>query len=112
MTGALCPFGQVPRASGRAILMESDSANQLTLDLPITERLLPAFYALDGFKGMQKVYPNRPRIFSLVIEELIPQMCFGASLYSLVARRPVSLPESLPATDGLRLCGFDPRISE
>jgi hypothetical protein len=28
------------------------SANQLTLDLPVAERLLPAFYALNSFKGM------------------------------------------------------------
>src|ERR1051326_6659742 len=36
------------------------SAHQLTLDLPVAERLLPAFYALNSFKGMQQVYPNRP----------------------------------------------------
>jgi hypothetical protein len=31
------------------------SAHQLALDLPVSERLLPAFYALNSFKGMQKV---------------------------------------------------------
>jgi hypothetical protein len=36
------------------------SAHQLALDLPASEQLLPAFYALDNFKGMQRVYPNRP----------------------------------------------------
>lgn len=36
------------------------SANQLALDLPVSERLLPAFYAMDNFKVMQQVYPNRP----------------------------------------------------
>jgi hypothetical protein len=35
------------------------SAYQLALDLPAGEQLLPAFYALNGFKGMQKVYPTR-----------------------------------------------------
>ena len=36
------------------------SAHQLSLDLPAAEQLLPLFYALENFKGMQKVYPNRP----------------------------------------------------
>jgi hypothetical protein len=36
------------------------SVHQLTLDLPVGERLLPLFYALDNFKGMQSIYPNRP----------------------------------------------------
>src|SRR5262249_38911755 len=36
------------------------SAYQLSLDLPAGEQLLPAFYALIGFKGGQKAYPNRP----------------------------------------------------
>jgi hypothetical protein len=35
------------------------SAYQLALDLPAGEQLLPAFYALNSFKGMQKAYPNR-----------------------------------------------------
>lgn len=35
------------------------SAHQLSLDLPPGEQLLPAFYALNSFKGMQKVYPTR-----------------------------------------------------
>src|SRR5262245_15535207 len=35
------------------------SAYQLALDLPAGEQLLPAFYALNNFKVMQKVYPNR-----------------------------------------------------
>lgn len=35
------------------------SAYQLALDLPVGEQLLPAFYALISFKGMQKVYPNK-----------------------------------------------------
>src|SRR5438552_17080043 len=36
------------------------SANQLSLDLPAAARLLPAFYALEGFKGGQQAYPNKP----------------------------------------------------
>jgi len=36
------------------------SAHQLALDLPATDQLLPAFYALDNFKGMQQIYQNRP----------------------------------------------------
>src|SRR5262245_22790213 len=35
------------------------SAYQLSLDLPAGEQLLPAFYALNGFKGGQKAYPNK-----------------------------------------------------
>ncbi len=35
------------------------SAHELALDLPAGEQLLPAFYALNSFKSMQKVYPNR-----------------------------------------------------
>jgi hypothetical protein len=35
------------------------SAYQLSLDLPAGEQLLPAFYALSGFKGGQKAYPNK-----------------------------------------------------
>jgi hypothetical protein len=35
------------------------SAYQLSLDLPPGEQLLPAFYALTGFKGGQKAYPNK-----------------------------------------------------
>jgi hypothetical protein len=35
------------------------SAYQLGLDLPAGEQLLPAFYALNSFKGMQKAYPNK-----------------------------------------------------
>jgi hypothetical protein len=35
------------------------SAYQLSLDLPAGEQLLPAFYALTGFKGGQKAYPNK-----------------------------------------------------
>jgi hypothetical protein len=35
------------------------SAYQLALDLPADEQLLPAFYALNSFKGMQKIYPNK-----------------------------------------------------
>ena len=35
------------------------SAYQLSLDLPASEQLLPAFYALSGFKGGQKAYPNK-----------------------------------------------------
>jgi hypothetical protein len=35
------------------------SAYQLSLDLPAGEQLLPAFYALGGFKGGQKAYPNK-----------------------------------------------------
>jgi hypothetical protein len=35
------------------------SAYQLSLDLPCGEQLLPAFYALSGFKGGQKAYPNK-----------------------------------------------------
>jgi hypothetical protein len=31
----------------------------LSLDLPAGEQLLPAFYALSGFKGGQKAYPNK-----------------------------------------------------
>lgn len=27
--------------------------------MPAGEQLLPAFYALNGFKGMQKMYPNK-----------------------------------------------------
>ena len=33
------------------------SAHQLSLELPAGEHLLPAFYALNSFKGMQKAYP-------------------------------------------------------
>jgi hypothetical protein len=36
------------------------SVHQLTLDLPYAERLLPTFFALEGFKGGQEAYPNRP----------------------------------------------------
>jgi hypothetical protein len=36
------------------------SAHQLSLDLPAAEQLLPAFYALNHFKEMQRAYPNRP----------------------------------------------------
>lgn len=35
------------------------SAHQLGLDLPPGEQLLPAFIALDSFKGMQQAYPNK-----------------------------------------------------
>jgi hypothetical protein len=35
------------------------SAYQLALDLPPGEQLLPAFFALISFKGMQKAYPGR-----------------------------------------------------
>src|SRR5262245_57317415 len=35
------------------------SAHQLSLDLPVAMRLLPAFHALDNFKGMQQAYSNR-----------------------------------------------------
>src|SRR5262245_6739900 len=35
------------------------SAYQLSLDLPAGEQLLPAFYALLGFKGGQKAYPGK-----------------------------------------------------
>src|SRR5262245_20644543 len=35
------------------------SAYQLSLDLPAGEQLLPAFYALSGFKRGQKAYPNK-----------------------------------------------------
>src|SRR5262245_12493954 len=35
------------------------SAYQLSLDLPPGEQLLPAFYALSGFKAGQKAYPNK-----------------------------------------------------
>ena len=35
------------------------SAYQLSLDLPASEQLLPAFYALLGFKGGQKAYPGK-----------------------------------------------------
>lgn len=35
------------------------SAYRLGLDLPAGEQLLPAFYALLSFKGMQKVYPDK-----------------------------------------------------
>ncbi len=35
------------------------SAYQLALDLPAGEQLPPAFYALNSFKFMQKVYPNK-----------------------------------------------------
>jgi hypothetical protein len=35
------------------------SAHQLALDLPVSDRLLPAFHALDNFKGMQLGYPKR-----------------------------------------------------
>jgi hypothetical protein len=34
------------------------SAQQLSLDLPPAERLLPAFWALNGFKGAQSAYKN------------------------------------------------------
>ena len=36
------------------------SVNQLALDLPVAERVLLPFYALDSFKGMQQAYPGRP----------------------------------------------------
>jgi hypothetical protein len=36
------------------------SAHQLGLDLPAGEQLLPAFFALEGFKGGQIAYPNKP----------------------------------------------------
>jgi hypothetical protein len=35
------------------------AAYQLSLDLPAGEQLLPAFYALSGFKGGQKAYSNK-----------------------------------------------------
>jgi hypothetical protein len=35
------------------------AAHQLALDLPAGLRLLPAFSALDHFKAMQQIYPNR-----------------------------------------------------
>jgi hypothetical protein len=41
------------------------SIHQLALDVPVSERLLLPFYALDNFKGMQQAYPNRPRTTEL-----------------------------------------------
>jgi hypothetical protein len=35
------------------------SAHQLTLELPVSERLLPAFWALDSFKGTLQRFPDR-----------------------------------------------------
>ena len=42
------------------------SAEQLSLDLNGAERLLPAFWVLDGFKATQEVYPNVKRPAALV----------------------------------------------
>src|SRR5262245_7302931 len=41
------------------------SAHQLSLDLPPAIRLLPAFFALECFKGGQQAYPNRPPMLQL-----------------------------------------------
>lgn len=49
--------GQTPAYDHNAYLVHS--AHQLSLDLPDSYRLLPIFYALDSFKRMQEVYPNR-----------------------------------------------------
>jgi hypothetical protein len=41
------------------------SAHQLALDLPAADQLLPAFHALEHFKVMQRMYPNRPGTLAL-----------------------------------------------
>jgi hypothetical protein len=37
------------------------AVHQLSLDMPVSERLLPTFYALNSFKGMQEAYKSVPR---------------------------------------------------
>lgn len=55
--------GQVHAYDHNAYLVHS--VHQLSLDLPDSERLLPVFYALDNFKQMQEVYPNRVQTTAL-----------------------------------------------